>query len=259
MNARLGAMLRVESDGPVLTVTIDRPDVRNAFNDELIAALTEVFVGPAHHSRAVVIKGEGKAFSAGGDLNWMRAASGYTKEQNAADALKLADLFQAIADCPAVVVARVHGAAFGGGCGLVCASDVAVCERDAKFSFSEVRLGLVPATISPYVLGKIGPGHARALFTTGEVFDGEKALRIGLVHEAVNSEDLDSMVNAKVRDVLKNGPEAVAVSKRLAQMPALDKVEAANLLAEARSGAEGKEGVDAFLNKRAASFVVEQS
>lgn len=250
-------MLKVESQGPVLHVTLDRPDVRNAFNDELIAELSRVFFNLDSSVRAVLLSGEGKVFSAGGDLNWMRKASSYTKEQNAEDALKLADLFEAIATCRALVVAKVQGAAFGGGCGLVCAADVAVCERETKFSFSEVRLGLVPATISPYVINKIGAGHARALFTTGEVFEGEKALRIGLVHECVGLADLHSTAMAKIKDVLRNGPESVAVSKRLAQEATLDKVAAAELLAVARSREEGKEGVAAFLDKRKANFVVE--
>lgn len=252
-------MLKVETDGPVLTLTLDRPEVRNAFHDGLIEALRETFFTLSDEVRVVVLKGEGKVFCAGGDLNWMQAAAGYTKEQNAADALKLAELFEAIVGCKAVVIARVQGAAFGGGCGLVCCADVAVAEKSAKFSFSEVRLGLVPATISPFVLPKIGSGHARALFTTGEVFDAVKAERIGLVHDAVEPDELDAMVERKVADVLRNGPEAVAVSKKLAQCAPLGLKEAADLLAEARSGAEGKEGVDAFLNKRKAAFVVERS
>lgn len=255
----LKSMLRVETDGPVLRVTLDRPEVRNAFNDELIEALRDVFFNLSSSVRAVLLQGEGKVFSAGGDLNWMKSAANYTKEQNAADALKLAELFEAISTCHAVVVAKVQGAAFGGGCGLVCASDVAVAEMHTKFSFSEVRLGLVPATISPYVISKIGAGHARALFTTGEVFDAEKALRVGLVHESVSLDVLHSTAEEKIADVLRNGPEAVAASKKLAQMPVLGKIEAANLLAEARAGDEGKEGVDAFLNKRKANFVVERS
>ncbi len=251
-------MLRVEADGPVLTVTLARPEVRNAMNDELIAALSGVFLELSDSVRVVVLQGEGKSFCAGGDLNWMKKAAGYTREQNAADALMLAGLFEAIATCRAVVMAKVQGAAFGGGCGLVCAADVTVAERSTKFSFSEVRLGLVPATISPHVIAKIGSGHARAFFTTGEVFDGETALRIGLVHEAVGAEVLDSMVESKVADVLRNGPESVAKSKWLAQQPVLDNERAAELLAEMRASDEGREGVAAFLETRTASFVVER-
>lgn len=248
-------MLRVEDRGEWLRVTLDRPEVRNAFNDELIEALRELFLNLDGKVRAVLIRGEGKAFCAGGDLNWMRKAAGYTEEQNAADALKLAELFDAMVSCRAVVVAAVHGAAFGGGCGVVAAADVAVAVSGTKFSFSEVRLGLVPATISPYVIQKIGGGHARALFTTGEVFDTDKALRIGLVHDVVSEEGLEEAAMAKVKDVLRNGPEAVATSKWLATQPPLSNDESSKLLARARASAEGKEGVAAFLDKRAASFV----
>jgi methylglutaconyl-CoA hydratase len=250
-------MLRVENKGEWLEVVLDRPEVRNAFNDELIAALSDLFKGLDKGVRAVLVRGEGKAFCAGGDLNWMRAAANYTEEQNAADALKLAELFDAMVSCRAVIVAQIHGAAFGGGCGLVAAADVAVAVDGTKFSFSEVRLGLVPATISPYVIQKIGGGHSRALFTTGEVFETEKALRIGLIHDVASESEVGAVALAKVKDVLRNGPDAVATSKWLACQPPLSNDESSRLLARARSGAEGKEGVAAFLDKRAASFVRE--
>jgi enoyl-CoA hydratase/carnithine racemase len=250
-------MLRVEDRGEWLDVWLDRPEVRNAFNDELIAALTSLFSGLDSRVRAVLVRGEGKSFCAGGDLNWMRKAAGYTEDENAADALKLAELFEAMTESPAVIVAAVHGAAFGGGCGVVSAADVAVAVEGTKFSFSEVRLGLVPATISPFVIQKIGAGHARALFTTGEVFEAEKALRIGLVHDVCAESDLESVAMAKITDVLRNGPEAVAMSKSLTLQDPMSKEESSRLLAKARSSAEGKEGVAAFLEKRAASFVSE--
>lgn len=250
-------MLRVENHGEWLDVVLDRPDVRNAFNDELIGALRELFLGLNRSVRAVLLRGEGKAFCAGGDLNWMRKAAGYTEEQNAADALKLAELFEAIVNCRAVIVAQIHGAAFGGGCGLVSAADVAVAVEGTKFSFSEVRLGLVPATISPFVIEKIGAGHARALFTTGEVFETEKALRIGLVHDVAGVDEVGSVAMAKIANVLRNGPEAVATSKWLARQGMMDKDATSRLLAKARAGDEGREGVAAFLDKRAASFVRE--
>lgn len=248
-------MLRVEPDGPILRVTLDRPDVRNAFNDELIQALHDAFDEAAGY-RAVVVKGEGKSFCAGGDLNWMRKAAEYTKEQNAADALKLGRLFEKIVDCPAVVIGLVHGAAFGGGCGVVCACDVAIARPGTLFSFSEARLGLVPATISPIVLPKIGGGHARALFSTARPFDADYALRIGLIHEV--SDDLDDAAEAWVKSVLASGPQAVAASKRLASHDSKSMEDAAKLLAEARAGEEGREGVDAFLNKRKANFVIDR-
>lgn len=250
-------MLNVESNGPVLRVTLNRPEVRNAFDDELIAQLAAVFEHVAEEVRVVVVSGAGETFCAGGDLNWMRRAAGYTVEQNEADALSLARLFQSIVDCHAVVIAKVQGAAFGGGCGLVAAADVAVAAQDTKFSFSEVKLGLVPATISPFVLPKIGPGHARHLFTTGEIFEADHALRIGLVHDAVVRADLDAAVAKRVKGVLSSGPRAVASAKRLAQREPLSLAAAARLLAETRAGDEAREGIAAFLDRRKASYVVE--
>jgi methylglutaconyl-CoA hydratase len=187
----------------------------------------------------------------------MKKASGYTYEENQRDAQRLARLFRAIAECPAVVIARVAGPAFGGGCGLVAASDIAIASDDAKFAFSEVRLGLVPATISPFVIPKIGAGHARALFTTGEAFDAQHALRIGLIHEVVSRDQLDAAVDRKLKAVFSSAPEAVHQAKRLVRDHPLSLDDAARRLADARSGKEGKEGVAAFLEKRKASFVAE--
>lgn len=246
-------MLRVSSEGSVLRVVLDRPDVRNAFNDELIARLTDVYSSIGNGARAVVLSGEGKSFCAGGDLDWMKRASAYTEQENYEDALKLANLFRSIAECPAVTIARVHGAAFGGGCGVVASCDVAVCSPDALFAFSEVRLGLIPGTISSYVIPKIGSGHARSLFATGETFGAEKALRIGLVHDVV--EDLDALVDEKLKSVLAAGPRAVADAKKLVLDFPLPAEECARRLARARASDEGKEGVAAFLERRKASFV----
>ncbi len=250
-------MLNVESQGPVLKVTLNRPDVRNAFNSELISSLTQAFRSMDESVRAVVLRGEGKAFCAGGDLNWMREAATYTKEQNRDDALRLAELFEAVIACPAVIVAQIHGAAFGGGTGLVACADVAVAAHGTRFSFSEVRLGLVPATISPHVITKIGSGHARALFTTGEVFETEKALRIGLIHDSCDESALSDVVKAKVNDVLRNGPRSVARSKQLALEDRLEKQAAAQLLAEVRAGDEAQAGVAAFLDKQSAPYVTQ--
>ena len=150
-------MLRTERTGSVLRLTLDRPEVRNAFNDELITRLSDIFSSLDVGVRAVVLSGEGKAFCAGGDLEWMRRAASYTEEQNFEDAMRLAKLFQGVVSSHAVVIARVHGAAFGGGCGLVACADVAICEPDAKFAFSEVRLGLLPATISPFAISRSIP------------------------------------------------------------------------------------------------------
>ncbi len=248
-------MLNVESGGAVARITLNRPEVRNALSDHLIAWLTEAFEALPEETRAVVLTGEGSAFCAGGDLEWMRRAAGYTIEQNIADALKLAQLFEVIATCKPVVIAKVNGHAFGGGAGLVAACDVAVMAPGALMSFSEVKLGLVAATISRYVVPKIGEGHARALFSTGEVFGAEKALRIGLVHEV--TEDLDAMVHEKLKAVLAAGPEAVHDSKMLAQNPAAEPEVGALMLAQRRATAEATEGVAAFLEKRKANFVVE--
>jgi enoyl-CoA hydratase/carnithine racemase len=248
-------MLDVRSEGPVTYVTLNRPEVRNAFNDELIAALTDAFhkIDPA--TRAVVLAGAGKGFCAGGDLEWMRKAAAYDEEENYQDALKLTVLFRAVAECPAVTIAKIHGAAFGGGCGLVASTDIALASEDALFAFSEVRLGLIPGTISAYVIPKIGAGHARALFATGEAFGAEKALRIGLVHEVGN---LDELLEAKLKAILAAAPKAIYEAKKLALEAPLSPEECARRLAKARAGEEGKEGVGAFLERRKASFYIER-
>jgi enoyl-CoA hydratase/carnithine racemase len=245
------------SPGSVMRVTLNRPEVRNAFNDELIAKLSDAFANVPKETRAIVLAGEGEAFCAGGDLEWMRKAADYTQEQNQRDALKLARLFRAIAECPAVVIARVAGPAFGGGCGLVAASDIAIAAEDAKFAFSEVKLGLIPATISPFVIPKIGAGHARALFVTGEPFGADHAFRIGLVHEVVPTDQLDQAVARKLKHIFASGPEAIHQAKRLIRDHPLSLDDAARRLADARAGKEGKEGVAAFLEKRKASFVAD--
>ncbi len=249
-------MLRVESDGPILRVTLNRPEVKNAFNDELISELAKTLTAiKLGETRAVILSGEGDAFCAGGDLQWMKKAASYTEEQNYEDALRLANLFQSMVDCPAVIIAKVQGAAFGGGCGLVAASDVAIAGPKALFAFSEVKLGLVPATISPFVIPKIGNGHARHLFATGEAFGAEHALRIALVQEV--SEDLDAAVNKKLKAILMAGPQAVSSAKRLGNANPLPLKDAARLLAKTRAGDEAKEGIGAFLEKRKASFFTE--
>ncbi len=250
-------MLKVESGGPVATITLDRPEVRNALSDHLILALGDAFQNLPEGTRAVVLTGAGSAFCAGGDLEWMKRASNYTTEQNFQDALKLAALFEVIATCKPIVVAKVNGHAFGGGAGLVAACDVAVASESALMSFSEVKLGLVAATISRFVVPKIGQGHARALFSTGEVFSAEHALRIGLVHAVGALDSLDELVTAKLKAILAAGPESAHASKLLAQDPALDPERGARMLAERRATPEAQEGIAAFLEKRKASFVVD--
>jgi enoyl-CoA hydratase/carnithine racemase len=238
--------VRVERDGHVLRVTLARPEKRNAFDARLIRELTDAFthVGDA---RAVVLAADGPAFSAGADIDWMRDSVGLGHDENVADALRARRLFLAIDECPAPVVCRVHGAALGGAAGLVACSDVAIASEDALFGFTEVRLGIVPAVISPFVLARIGPGAARRYFLTGERFGALEALRIGLVHEV--AQDVDAAVAQVVEAVLAGGPEAVRAAKRLVLDHPLGD-ETAVRLADRRTSPEGQEGLAAFLERR---------
>jgi methylglutaconyl-CoA hydratase len=241
----MGAV-RIERDGPVLRVTLARPERRNAFDAELIAELTAALDG-AGDARAVLLAGEGPSFCAGADLEWMRASAGLTYEENVEDARRLLRLLEAIDGCPAPVVARIQGHALGGGAGLVACADVAVAAEDAVFAFSEVKLGLIPSVISPFVLAKIGPSAARRYFLTGERFDAATALRIGLVHDVVA--DLDGAVERVLAERLGAGPEAVRAAKLLVRdRPA--GIETARRIAGQRASAEGQEGLRAFLEKR---------
>ena len=244
------ANLRVERDGPVLRVTLARPDRRNAFDAELIAELAEAFVDVGR-ARAVVLAGEGASFCAGADVDWMRASVGLSSDENVADANAMRRMFEAIDGCPAPVVTRVQGHALGGGAGLVAVADVPICAPDTVFAFSEVKLGIIPAVISPFVLAKIGPSAARRYFPTGERFDAETALRIGLVSEV--AAELDEAVDRVVAEIVSAGPEAVRAAKRLV-LERPDGPETARLIAEARASAEGQEGLSAFLEKRAPSW-----
>ena len=246
--------LRVEQDGPLLRVTLARPDRRNAFDASLIRELTEAFadVGDV---RAVVLAGEGASFCAGADVEWQRASIDLTYDQNVEDALRLYRMLEAIDSCPAPVVVRVHGYALGGGSGLVACADVALAADDAVFGFSEVKLGIIPAVISPFVLAKIG-ASARRYFLTGERFDAETALRIGLVHEVTG--DLDAAVDRVVGEILTAGPEAVRAVKRLVrERPRGD--ELAHIAARRRTSDEGQEGLRAFLEKRTPAWRSENS
>ena len=244
------ANLRIERDGPVLRITLARPDRRNAFDAGLIAELAEAFVDVGR-TRAVVLAGDGPSFSAGADVDWMRSSVDLSLDENVADANALRRMLEAIDGCPAPVVARVQGHALGGGAGLVAAADIAVAARDAVFAFSEVKLGIVPAVISPFALAKIGPGAARRYFVTGERFDAESALRIGLVHEVTN--DLDGAVDRIVGELLSAGPQAARWAKRLVRERP-DAPETARWIAERRASAEGQEGLRAFLEKRKPSW-----
>jgi methylglutaconyl-CoA hydratase len=238
--------LRSEKDGDVLRITLTRPDRRNAFDAAVIAELAEVFVDVGR-VRAVVIAGEGPSFSAGADVEWMRSSADLGYEENVADANALRAMLEAIDGCPAPVVTRIQGHALGGGAGLVAASDIAIAAPDAVFAFSEVKLGIIPAVISPFALGKIGPSAARRYFLTGERFEAATALRIGLVHEV--AEDLDAAVDSVVGELLGAGPHAARWAKRLVRERP-DGPETARWIAERRTSEEGQEGLRAFLEKR---------
>jgi len=240
--------LRVEHVDNVLRVTLARPEQRNAFDAALIRELTEAFSDVGDDVRAVVLSGEGSSFCAGADVEWQRASIELTFEENVEDALRLYRMLEAIDACPAPVVARVQGYALGGGSGLVACADVVVAAADATFGFSEVRLGIIPAVISPFVFAKIGTGAARHLFVTGERFDAQTALRLGLVHEV--AEDLDASVEERVRAILASGPQATRAAKELARGGPREGAELARIAAALRAGDEGQAGLRAFLEKR---------
>jgi methylglutaconyl-CoA hydratase len=249
--------LRRTDDGSVATVTLRRPEARNALNAALIGEVTRCFEELAQDEsvRVVVLTGEGPSFCAGADVGYMRDTASYSYEENLEDARRLADMFLAVDDLPKPVVARVRGAAIGGGAGLVAAADLAVAEEEARFAFAEVRLGIAPATIAPFVVRRIGYSRARALFLTGERFGTDLAREIGLVHEVVPEEVLDSAVERVVTQLLQGGPAAQAAIKEvLRQVEATEPMEAlgimTQLIAELRVGEEGQEGLGAFLEKR---------
>lgn len=242
----------------VAHVWLNRPDVRNAFNDSVIAELAQVFAELSRDDdlRAIVLGGHGKAFCAGADLSWMKQMAGYDWEQNRADAQKLADMLWAIQSCPLPVVARIHGDCYAGGVGLAAVCDIRIAAQGVTFCLSEARLGLLPATIGPYVIRAIGEGASRRYFTTAERFGAAEAHRIGLVHEAVAADALDETVDAIVAALVANGPQAVRACKRLvldvAGAPITDELRAdtARRIADIRASDEGKDGVRSFLDKR---------
>ncbi|MFL6069329.1 MAG: enoyl-CoA hydratase-related protein [Gaiellaceae bacterium] len=241
------AGLRIEREDGVLRVTLAKPERRNAFDAALIAELHETFsdVGDA---RVVVLAGDGPSFCAGADVEWQRASIDLGFEENVEDALRLYRMIEAVDACPAPVVARVQGFALGGGSGLVACSDIVVAAPDATFGFTEVRLGIIPAVISPFVFAKIGTAAARRFFLTGERFDATTAQRIGLVQEL--ADDLDAVVDRFVGEILKSAPEATRAAKRLAREHPSEGDELARIAAALRSGDEGQEGLRAFLDKR---------
>jgi len=245
----------MEREGSVLRVTLARPERRNAFDAELIRALTEAFADVSD-ARVVVLAGDGESFCAGADIEWQRSAIDLSYEENVEDALRLHAMLEAIDSCPAPVVARIHGYCLGGGCGLAASVDVALAADDATFGFSEVKLGIVPAVISPFVLSRIGEGAARRYFLTGERFDAATALHIGLVHEL--AADLDEAVERVAGELLSSGPEAIRAAKALIRArPSGDA--AAHIAAELRTSEEGQAGLRAFLEKRPAPWRSESS
>ncbi len=249
--------LEVTRADPILHVRLNRPDVRNAFNGTLVDELHAAFTAAAadHAARVVVLSGNGKSFSAGADLAWMQEQAALPEADNQRSAERMARMFLAIARCPKPVIARVHGHALGGGTGLTAACDVALCTEDCQFGLTEVKLGIVPAVIGPFVIQKIGAGRARTLFLTGERFDGREAQRIGLVHRAVPEPELDAAVRRTADELLTSGPAAVASAKGLIAAVDGSSLEDAiavtsRWIAALRATPEAKEGFAAFLGKR---------
>ncbi|NIF52217.1 enoyl-CoA hydratase/isomerase family protein [Burkholderia sp. Ax-1724] len=254
--------LKFEVAGQVATLTLNRPDVRNAFNETMIAELTSAFTAldARDDVRAVVLAANGKAFCAGADLNWMKQMAGYSDDENRADAMRLANMLAAVYRCNKPVIARVQGDAYAGGMGLISACDIVVAVDSAHFCLSEARLGLIPATIAPYVIRALGEQAARRYFVTAEAFDCATAWRLGLVSEAVSAAQLDASVAQLAQTLCANGPQAVRACKRLVQDVAGRELndalieDTAARIARTRAGAEGREGIASFLDKRAPSW-----
>lgn len=255
------ATLTITTDDGIARVTLARPDVRNAFNAELIAELRRTFERLSTDTtvRAIVLAGEGKTFCGGADINWMRGALALSYDENVADAKEMSDMFRAIDGCSKAVIGRIHGAALGGGAGLAAVCDIVVASDDAIFGFTEVKLGIIPAVISPFVLAKIGVSHARALFLTGERFDAARAEHIGLVHQVVGVHDLDATIDGILAEIRSAGPHAIAAAKALiphvreASYDASREI-TASAIAKQRISPEGQEGLHAFLERRKAEF-----
>lgn len=258
-----GVSIEIEREGPVAFIWLNRPEVHNAFDRDLIDALSTAFreLGADADVRVIVLAGRGRSFSAGADVEWMKQQGLASPEKNNEDAMRLAEMFQAIAVCPKPTVARVHGAAIGGGMGLICACDIAVGSADAIFATSEVRLGLTPATIAPYVVRAMGPRHARRYFQTGERFDPATAQRIGVLHEVVEADALDGRVRKLSEALLAGAPQAQKEAKELVDFVADRSIDTglmqqtAQKIAARRATDEAAEGLSAFLGKRRAAWV----
>lgn len=255
--------IRVEVTADVIHVVLNRPAVHNAFNDELIGEAIDLFSNhiESTSARAVVLRGEGPNFCAGADLNWMSQMVSYSREENVRDSSLLAKMYALIDECPLPVIGRIQGAAIGGGVGLVAVCDIAIAAQRCRFGLSEVKLGILPAVISPYVIGKIGLSQARALFLTGERFDAERALRIGLVHRvAADDEELDRLVEETLDQIRGSGPEAVRECKKLIAVVAGSSLSDAipytiDAISRRRVSEEGQEGMRAFLGKEKAPWL----
>lgn len=259
----MSAHLLVAASGGIATITLNRPEVHNAFDDRLITELTTVLARLAADAkvRVVVIAASGDNFSAGADINWMQRSANASAAQNLHDGLALATMLSALDSLNKPTIARVHGAAYGGGIGLVACCDIAIAARDATFSFPEVWLGLVPSVISPYVLAAIGERYARRYFLTAERFDAAEAYRIGLVHDLVERDALDATISALCAHLLRGGPKALAAAKHLIASlagrnadPTLAE-KTARRIATLRASAEGGEGIAAFLGKRSPAWL----
>ena len=253
--------IRVERDGPVRRVVLCRPEVRNAFDERMIAELTSAFAALSEDAgaRAVVLAGDGKIFCAGADVNWMRRAASYSRDENLEDARRMAEMLRTIDRCSRPVIGQIRGAAIGGGVGLAAVCDMAVASENAVFSLAEVKLGILPAAISPYVLRAIGPRQARDYFLTGDRFGADEARRIGLVHQVVADGDLESSVAKKIESLMTSGPEAVAAAKSLIDRVSRLSIDdafavTAQAIADRRASDEGREGLSAFLEKRKPSW-----
>ncbi|HYT75171.1 MAG TPA: enoyl-CoA hydratase-related protein [Vicinamibacterales bacterium] len=255
-------MLLIEQQDAVVRVTLNRPDVRNAFNEDLIAQLTAwaESVRPGRTTRVAVLSGAGKLFCAGADLTWMSKMVAYSHDENVRDARAMARMFEALDRLPIPLIGRIHGAALGGGAGLAAVCDIVVAAEDTSFAFTEVKLGILPAVISPYAIAKIGRSAARELFLTGARFSAARAKEIGLVHAVGDASEIDRIVAKYVNDLLTAAPEAVAAAKQMiAEVAARSRTEAVDYtiaaIADRRVSKEGQEGMRAFLDKRPPSWL----
>ncbi len=251
-----------EKDNRIARVTFNRPEIHNAFNGTVITEMSQVFSQIARDEdiRVVLLTGKGKSFCAGADLNWMRGVVKQSFEENLAESNALAELFHQIYTCRRPVVGRINGAAIGGGTGFVAVCDIAIAARSARFSFSEVKIGVVPACIGPYVVKKMGEGKARELFITGERLNADRAHEVGLVNRVVDDDQLDAEIDSVLGTLLSSGPQAITVAKKLvSEVPGMTpeqfKPFTAEMIARLRISEEGQEGMDAFLNKRKPNWV----